>query len=114
MTSSDNGGMKDGGPAFPRTGMTVGSEVTDWSEPGMSLRQFAAIKLRVPSSGTDWLDEMIRESLKDTAANHALLGLLAAEREEDGFMTSKDAAFAAYDYAYWMLKWRKTSMGPED
>jgi hypothetical protein len=31
---------------------------------GMTLRQYAAIKLKVPDSGTDWLDDMIRESLR--------------------------------------------------
>lgn len=29
---------------------------------GMSLRTFAAIHLRVPDSGVDWLDAMIRRS----------------------------------------------------
>jgi hypothetical protein len=29
---------------------------------GMSLRTFAAIHLRVPDSGIDWLDQMIRRS----------------------------------------------------
>ena len=28
----------------------------------MSLRTFAAIHLRVPESGIDWLDEMIKRS----------------------------------------------------
>lgn len=34
----------------------------------MSLRQYAAIKLKIPDSGTDWLDEMIRQSLRDDFA----------------------------------------------
>ncbi len=38
----------------------------------MSLRQYAAIKLRVPDSGTDWLDGMIRQSLRDEAAAKAM------------------------------------------
>lgn len=29
---------------------------------GMTMRQYAAIKLKVPDSGTDWLDEMIAKS----------------------------------------------------
>lgn len=29
-------------------------------QPGMSMREYAAIQLRVPDSGTDWLDAMIR------------------------------------------------------
>ena len=43
----------------------------------MTLRQYAAIKLRVPDSGTDWLDEMIRTSLRDGFAEKALAGMLA-------------------------------------
>jgi hypothetical protein len=44
-----------GGPAFP---IVVGDQMTQ----GMTLRQYAAIKLKVPDSGTDWLDDMIRKS----------------------------------------------------
>lgn len=53
-----------GGPAFPNEGFN------GWGEPfqGMTLRQYAAIKLKVPDSGTDWLDDMIRQSLKDDFA----------------------------------------------
>lgn len=29
---------------------------------GFSKKEYAAIMLRVPASGTDWLDEMIRRS----------------------------------------------------
>jgi hypothetical protein len=42
-----------GGPAFP---------LEDGVHRGMTLRQYAAIKLKVPDSGTDWLDDMIRKS----------------------------------------------------
>lgn len=55
---------KTGGPAFPQHGFdTVAERFT--SQGGMTLRQYAAIKLRVPNSGTDWLDEMIMQSLRD-------------------------------------------------
>lgn len=49
-----------GGPAFPESGprgQASGGE-------GMTLRQYAAIHLKVPNSGTDWLDEMIEEANK--------------------------------------------------
>jgi hypothetical protein len=39
---------------------------------GMTLRQYAAIKLKVPNSGTDWLDDMIRQSLRDDFAAKAM------------------------------------------
>lgn len=62
---------EDSGPAFPIFGF-VGS-LPDRTEEalhsgGMTLRQYAAIKLRVPESGTDWLDEMIRKSMLDEFA----------------------------------------------
>lgn len=50
--------------------------------PVMSIRQYAAIKLRVPESGTPWLDAMIRESLRNEFAGQALIpvtAMLAAE-----------------------------------
>ncbi len=76
--------IKDGGPAFPagavrksRPAHDPGADfrVTDITDPkngGMTLRQYAAIKLRVPNSGTDWLDEMIRQGLRDEFATKAL------------------------------------------
>ena len=81
--------IEDGGPAFPggavrktRPAHDPGADfrVTDITEPrqsGMTLRQYAAIKLRVPSSGTDWLDEMIRESLHNEAAVDVLKASLS-------------------------------------
>jgi hypothetical protein len=43
---------------------------------GITLRQYAAIKLKVPDSGTDWLDDMIRKSLQDDFAAKAMQGML--------------------------------------
>jgi hypothetical protein len=60
MTARD-----DGGPAFPRSDY-------DNSDAGMTLRQYAAIKLCVPDSGTDWLDEMIRRAQRDKFAGQVL------------------------------------------
>lgn len=61
----------DGRPAFP-VPLNQG-ELWGGMGPcdGMTLRQYAAIKLRVPNSGTDWLDEMIRTSLRDDLAAQA-------------------------------------------
>ena len=41
----------------------------------MSLRQYAAIKLRVPDSGLPWLDVMIEKSSLNQLAEAALGGL---------------------------------------
>ena len=68
--------VNDGGPAFP----VPLNQGEPWSSTGpcdgMTLRQYAAIKLRVPNSGTDWLDEMIRTSLRDDLAAKAMQGIL--------------------------------------
>ena len=61
--------VNDGGPAFPSN--------RDMRYGGMTLRQYAAIKLRVPNSGADWLDEMIRTSLRDDLAAKAMQGICA-------------------------------------
>jgi hypothetical protein len=44
--------------------------------PGMTLRDYAAIHLKVPSSGTDWLDEMITESLRNELAAKAMQAVI--------------------------------------
>jgi hypothetical protein len=49
-----------GGPAFP----APTTKPLENYYPGMTLRQYAAIHLKVPNSGTDWLDEMIEEANK--------------------------------------------------
>jgi hypothetical protein len=48
-----------GGPAFPSHPVMGQISATCL---GMTLREYAAIKLKVPDSGTDWLDDMIRKS----------------------------------------------------
>ena len=52
-------------PAFP-------AQFFDERATGLSVRQYAAIQLKVPSSGTDWLDDMIRKSLRDDFAAKAM------------------------------------------
>jgi len=47
--------------AFPIVDMAE-DRILDLLDGGMSLREYAAIQLRVPWSGIDWLDEMIIES----------------------------------------------------
>jgi len=61
-------------PAFPIPGLQNDADFN-----GMTLRQYAAIKLRAPNSGTDWLDELIRTSLRDEFAAKAMLSLPASK-----------------------------------
>jgi hypothetical protein len=69
--------IEDGGPAFPEhAGGMFGEHVTRTR--GMTLRQYAAIHLRVPQSGLPWLDEMIDQARWDAFAGQALAGLIAA------------------------------------
>ncbi len=50
----------------------------DFGNPAcMNKRQYAAIKLRVPDSGEEWLDAMIRQSLRDEFAGKAMQAMLA-------------------------------------
>ena len=73
--------LQNGGPAFPVSTAEASEGHQDgpntWQFPGMTLRQYAAIKLRIPNSGTDWLDEMIRESLHNEAAVDVLKASLS-------------------------------------
>ncbi len=69
-----------GGPAFPRSNrafveMSTGN-LTNEQTDGMSLRQYAAITLRVPDSGEEWLDQMIRQSLRDEMAGKAMQSIM--------------------------------------
>jgi hypothetical protein len=79
----------------------------------MTLRQYAAIKLKVPDSGTDWLDDMIRESLRDDFAAKAMQSLIekVVLRDQATGMpqpvvteVQEKIARGAYAYADAMLK----------
>lgn len=77
---------------------------------GMTIREYAAIKLCVPESGADWLDEMIRKSQRDKFAGMALQGLIPIIGiPEDGHDDLWDGSTAerAYALADAMLKARE-------
>lgn len=82
-----------GGSAFP-------SDVLPSS--GMTLRQYAAIKLKVPDSGENWLDVMITKSLRDDFAAKAMAAILT-----DGSWhghSCRSAADTAYEMADEIMK----------
>jgi hypothetical protein len=91
-------------PAFPTP---AGIQHND----GMTLRQYAAIRLRVPDSETDWLDDMIRKSNRDYFAAAALQGNLSSQSIDVGYYDGLDgwnkAAKDAYQAADAMLKARE-------
>lgn len=82
---------QDGGYAFP-----VPNDANVNRQEGMTLRQYAAIKLKVPDSGVDWLDDMIERSRRDDLAAMAMQGAAASEVTYTGF---KQAAHDSYEMA---------------
>lgn len=62
-------------PAFPNKGR----EGDYKDQNGMTLQQYAAIHLKVPNSGEEWLDEIIREARRLDYVGMALQSLLSAE-----------------------------------
>lgn len=97
-------------PAYPIRGYTVDASGALCGETvqsdGMTLRQYAAIKLRVPDSGTDWLDDMIRQSLRDEFAAKAMQGMVSSEVYADGMWEQSSIAEQAYEIADAMLATR--------
>jgi hypothetical protein len=80
-------------PAFPT------ATLAQKTEGGMTLREYAAIKLKVPDSGTDWLDEMIRTAQRNELAAKAMQGWAA-----DSGVTTNVGAKWAYEMADAMQK----------
>lgn len=68
------------------------------------VRKYAAIELRVPDSGTEWLDDMIRQAKRDEFAGQAMAGLLAESLHDCG---PDGVAHDCYEYADAMLKQRE-------
>ena len=101
--------IETGGPAFPHT--LRGHPI----ETGMTLRQYAAINLRVPNSGTDWLDEMIRQSLRDELAGKAMQAFIRGANNVMFGVSYPDNnmnyALVAYAMADAMLKAREVKHG---
>ncbi len=93
-----------GGPAFP-------AQFFDDRAIGMTLRQYAAIKLKVPDSGTDWLDEMIRDSLRDEFAaksiDSAITSIINTGMGNYVELTYEQVVEEAYGLADQMLKARE-------
>ncbi len=99
----------DGGPAFPI--MCPTDPRIEYCDQGMTLRQYAAIKLCVPDSGLEWLDDMIRQAQRDRFAGQAIAGILgggfADTIPHDDLNGGRDAAAFACQYADAMIAARK-------
>jgi hypothetical protein len=104
--------MKDTDKAFPvletkygYDGEVLGVECFD---PGMTLRQYAAIHLKVPRSGDPEIDGMIRENVRKDFAEKALVG-----EAYMGYVSSpKDVAADCFKMACAVLaEWEKEAGG---
>jgi hypothetical protein len=88
MSDNDKAKIDDGGPAFP-AGIQMRDPVTlEWGDlppQGMSLRAYAAIKLRVPDSGIDWLDAMIVKAKRDEFAGMEVQGFMECQGISDHY-----------------------------
>lgn len=82
------------GPAFPAQEMSRSD--------GMTLRAYAAIALRQPTSGVDWLDEMIRASMRGELAAKVMQGMCT--HPETWSLPAHGVASQAYALADLMLK----------
>jgi hypothetical protein len=76
--------MKNNKSAFPvRNRWDSGNESFDLEDAGMTLKAYAAIRLKVPRSGDLELDAMIRESVRRDFAEKALVGNVFGENVHD-------------------------------
>jgi len=75
--------IDDGGPAFPA--YNDADKEYHYCRPGMSLRDWSCVQLRVPATGKPWLDELIEEARRDWFAGRALSSMTAApETDAEG------------------------------
>jgi hypothetical protein len=63
--------MKDSDSAFP-----VFADLREGVDYGLSRKEYAAIKLKVPRSGDPDIDKMIQESRRDDFAKAELIGIM--------------------------------------
>lgn len=83
--------------------MTIGDlEITHEC---LTSRQYAAIQLRIPESGTPWLDGMIAKANRRDIAKAALQGWLASFAGDPApHIKSGDTAAEAFDFADAMIE----------
>ena len=89
-----------GGRAFPSK-EEYSEHGNSWFQydPGMDLRPYAAIYLRIPDSGIDWLDKMIAQAERRDIAAKAMQTLVYPGSNEFFDSVAKEA----YNYADAMI-----------
>ena len=87
-------------PAFP--------SVNKYREvEGMTLKNYACIKLKVPESDDDWLNKLILKSLRTDLAAKAMQGELACQTENWNYESNEMLAKKSYEIADAMIKERE-------
>ena len=94
-------------PAFPFPAYTYPNGEINFGEGGITIQEYAAIQLRVPDSGTAWLDVMIRKSQRNELAAKALQGFLLDDNGD--FSDRIWMAEKAYAFADAMLRAREAA-----
>lgn len=100
MTAFDPTPLRTDAPAMPviaHTDDTWNGQVPHM--PGLTARQYAAIALRVPDSGTEWLDAMIRASLRDQMSTQIVSAMVGF----GGALAARVYTESAYELADAML-----------
>lgn len=96
MTAFDPTPLRPDAPAMPHACLTVNGVPLS---PGLTARQHAAIALRVPKSGCDWLDAMILASLRDQMATQIVSAMVGF----GGALAARVYTESAYELADAML-----------
>ena len=68
---------------------------------GMTLRDYACIKLKVPETDKDWLNEIILKSKGDYFAGQVVVGLISGGfqyMQASGYLNQKDKDYAEHCY----------------
>lgn len=99
--------MKDS-PAFPQQPVDFGNgpdNPTGYGMGGLTIQQYAAIHLLQPTSGLDWLDDMIRARMRDEIAGRVIQGAYSNSTWNETPIPSTSKA--AYIQADSMMKQRE-------
>lgn len=84
-------------PAFPVV-------ANNWHRDGMTLREYAAIHLKVPSSGNEELDALIWESMRNDLAAKAMQAYIKTNAEPNTTHNSELVTALAYEMADAMME----------
>jgi len=84
--------------AFPTPTFQSQNGDIQWGAAGLSAQEYAAINLRVPASGTPWLDDMIRSHLRDEFAGKAMQAIESADvMDQFSYEQISDGAYRCAD-----------------